>query len=173
MPPFKTTVRVAHKECPPSQRRRVTVTVVRSGAALRVQRTAALLAGARRRGGGGGAKKGDQSTVTFVDVARDCLIRQYGIRTLAMKQLKMLVQTALRDDNLARAPRLRCFGQVVGREDDGWRETGRKKGRLAGERRISRLLLASARSSVERKMAWNRQKGLSPLRRLRPGRSRR
>ena len=29
---------------------------------------------------------------TFIDLCRDCLIRQYGIKTLALKQLKQLKQ---------------------------------------------------------------------------------
>ena len=51
---------------------------------------------------------------TFIDLCRDCLIRQYGIKTLALKQLKQLIATIVCDENRLRSARLATFAQLVG-----------------------------------------------------------
>ena len=66
--------------------------------------------GAKRRRGGGDVA----DEVPFVQLCRDCLIRQFGIKTLAVKQLRQLFACIATEESRARHARLGSFARLVG-----------------------------------------------------------
>ena len=57
---------------------------------------------------------GSHDEVPFVQLCRDCLIRQFGIKTLAVKQLRQLFACIATEESRARHARLGSFARLVG-----------------------------------------------------------